>query len=111
MKPQSFRKSLEEVLKDLSLICNGIDKDEIDNGWWETSKGRELGELTYKKLINLIIDVYQNQFKNGYWVNRKYNSATDLEILLHFIEAGCIEDAVWYIKTQLEKIKNETTTT
>jgi len=52
--------SKEQAISTLEKIVEGIESEEheSDNGWWETSAGKEFGKSKLKELIDLITLIY-----------------------------------------------------
>lgn len=43
----------KEILKAIEEILDGIDRDEMDDGWWPTSTGVEFGKERLTKIRQL----------------------------------------------------------
>jgi hypothetical protein len=46
--------SRDEALAELQHIITGIDANETDGGWWETSTGVEFGRSVKAQLVALV---------------------------------------------------------
>ena len=44
----------EDLFAEIRRVLNGIDKTEMDGGWWETSKGAEFGAQKLKEIRALL---------------------------------------------------------
>ncbi len=47
---EDIKEFIENKIKEIRIILNGIDTDEGEDGWWETSYGAEFGKKKLQEI-------------------------------------------------------------